>query len=653
MAPGYISQILFITFCFATTCVSGQTTADTIRLLSESNLPAKARNSLEKIIQSSTPINQAYALAALGDIEDAEGYSDKALSCYKRSLKIQHSGLSAAISYRGIASVLITNGKYDSVLLLIDKSRQADPAPGQAMYNDLATARFWQTRNEHDKALTWLQSAYANAEKLNDPKGKGLALVGMGAIYFNQDPDMSRTLDHFIRGIQLFDSSRHANIIARNYGRMANALMVIGRGKEAEEYLIRADEITKLTQNLPVRGYILSSLAIFKAGSGDIAAAVKYAQEPLTIKRTLGLHRSLQNDLLNLSEWHMSLRNYDDAASALREGLQTSRKLNDIVYEEYFYERLATLDSLTGNYARAYSNLKKALVLKDSVTERQRILAVEELREKFETGQKEKALAEKELEIQQKNLQLALIISGGIVACFVLVVVLLAVRNKHQQRLQREKEREQQIRLQTIVNTQEEVQQSIARDLHDGLVQVLGAAKVSLEAIQGQKDPGIIMQNIRSASKIMDEACIEARSISHQLLPYSLLRDGLIAALEELFRKSLVMVEFIHVGEKVRVNGEVAVNIYRIAQEIVNNIIKHADATKVTVRVETTGNVFILDVTDNGNGFDTQGLHDGIGLTNLKTRTSLIHGKLLITSAIGEGTRSRLEVAIQDNPVAI
>jgi two-component system, NarL family, sensor kinase len=596
--------------------------------------------------QAGTEPGRTYLL--LGDLEEEEGYISLALDAYHKS-RVLVTGTSKSMHARtlnGIANCLTAMGNYDSVLLHLDKSVKLDSSLRNQVMTHLAAARYWLSQNLHDRSLPHWQQAYDKATALKDAKLMALALGGMARIYFNQDTDMNVVLDYLRKTIALCDSARHANIIAQSYTRMANACMVMNKGKEAGLYLERAKRITDLSGNLPVHSYVLASLAILRLGDGDINGSVQFAEEAIRIKRRLGQLLQLKNDLLNISETYMFLKKFDQAREALREGTEISKGMGDVVYLEYFYRNASVLDSLTGNYGGAYSNLKRSVFYKDSAQSLKRFRAVEEVREQYEAEQKEKTIAEKEVVIQRQKYQQAVIAGVSVIAVLVLVVILIMLRNRHKIRLQLEKQQQNHLRMQTIVHTQEEVQQSIARDIHDGLVQVLGAAKMSLEAVDTNSDKSLMVNRIREASRIMDEACAEARNISHQILPYSLMKEGLVPALEELLRKSLVAYEFRSPPELKRLEGDLEINVYRIAQELVNNIIKHAEAYHVSVDLVRSNGSLVLSFRDDGKGFDQEVQKQGAGFTNIMTRAELIGGRALIESNPGKGTFVQLTVPI-------
>jgi two-component system NarL family sensor kinase len=593
---------------------------------------------MSALATASTSKDSARALALLGLINDEEGYLVKARNAYMEAYhksKTANATEELAASLAGLAAVSTTTGQYDSVLTYLQRGRELDTTPAYLLRSFQVEGRYWQTQNQYDTALSVLQRALDIATRTNDRRNIAITLSSIGSIYFSHNPDMSHALRFFERSVSYCDSARDAAILARNYGRMANSYMVLGDGPNAESYLMRARRIVEITDNLPVRAYVLSSWATYLHEQGKYREAISFLEEPVRIRRQLEQKRSLQNDLLNISESYMMLRMHDQAQAALNEGVEISKSLHDIIYLKYFYDRLASLDSVRGNFKSAYSNLKRSMAYKDSTFSAQHLRDVREIQEKYEAEQNQKLLAEKELEIEQQKYKQALLAGIFVSAVLAFAIMILVVRARGKLKLQQQAERQNQLRLQTVVQTQEEVQQRIARDLHDGLVQVLGAAKMSLQSVGPNTDP---MKHIHRASEIIDEAVSEARSISHEILPYSLMKDGLVPALEDLFARSLSSYSFEHDLNGVAISEQKSINTYRIAQELVNNVQKHAHADAVRVSLSVAGGQLVFAFSDNGAGFDTTRLYNGAGMSNVAARAAVMEGKISVESTIGKGT---------------
>ncbi|MEI9920445.1 MAG: sensor histidine kinase [Bacteroidota bacterium] len=566
-----------------------------------------------------------------GIIKEEEGYLDAALQEYRLGLPLPG-------ALNGVASIETALGKYDSVPNYLARSRSLDSSSNNLIKNYQVEARYWQALNDYDRGVSFLQRALDHAVSVNDVRSRAIILSSMGNMYFSHEPDMKIVRSYLERSNALCDSSVHYNIIARNYARIANTYFVVGDGVKANQYLARAKKISDLSPNLPLRAYILSTIAINLFEEGRYRECLALMQEPIRIRRELGQKRGLQNDLLNISETYMMVNDYDNARKAIEEGMSISRSLKDVIYLKYFYERASALDSTKGNYKSAFSNLKHAMAYKDSAFSAQRVKDVKEIQQKYEAEQKEKIIAEKELEIEQHKYQLATVSGLAITAIMSLVVVFLTVRA-------RSRRQHDHLRLQTIIKTQEEVQQRIARDLHDGIVQILGAAKMSLQSVGPTTDHSVVQKHIRDASDIVDEAINETRSVSHEILPYSLIKDGLVSALEDLFSRSLSSYKFDHSMFSIRVNNEITIHLYRIVQELVNNVKKHASSAHVIVVLISDSASIKLYFSDNGTGFEGSP-SDGVGLINIQTRTELMKGTFKITSRINSGTKAEVIIPL-------
>jgi len=536
-------------------------------------------------------------------------------------------------------------GQYDSVEFYVNKSLHLDSSQTNRLRSLITLGKYWKAQNNDEKTLENFQHAYDLAKILRDKRRMAIALSGIGGVYWNQEPDMKKAIEHFQRAIAVLDSSRHGNLIARNYTRLANAWMVLGDGTKAEMYLTRAKAITDRTENLPVRSYVLASLAILKTETHNFEEVIRYAEEALAIRRKLGQRRQLLNDMLNLSEWYVELKKYDQAKKVLTEAMGIAKELHDIVFLEYYYKAFSVLDTLTGNYSNAYSNLKKSMAYHDTVYSLKKAQAVHEISKKYETEQKEKVIIEKELIIQQQKYQQSLIIGAASILVVVLITIVLWLRQKHALALQMEKQQQVQQRLQTIVHTQEQVQQRIARDLHDGLIQTLGATKLMLQSITIADEKNTILERIKDSSHVIDEACHEARTIAHEILPHSLMRDGLSSALADVADKN-PQCAYQCIGAPQRVNPDVEINLFRIAQELITNINRHSYATHSSITLQFFDHHISLVVKDDGKGFDQTGKKTGVGLTNISTRADLIHASVDIQSRFGQGTTVTIEAPI-------
>jgi signal transduction histidine kinase len=214
-------------------------------------------------------------------------------------------------------------------------------------------------------------------------------------------------------------------------------------------------------------------------------------------------------------------------------------------------------------------------------------------------------------------------------------------------RAEQARSREREIRIlyeqtQELVSLQE--RQRLARELHDSVSQALYGiglgAYTAREALES--DPEQAMASIDYVLTLAEAGLAEMRALIFELRPESLEREGLVAALTKqvaVLRTRYKLTVEADLGEEPNLSLEMKHALYRIAQEAFHNIVKHARASTVVLRLTEQANEIILEVRDNGRGFDPEGLFPGhLGLRSMHERVTKMGGTLSIESVAGQGT---------------
>jgi len=267
---------------------------------------------------------------------------------------------------------------------------------------------------------------------------------------------------------------------------------------------------------------------------------------------------------------------------------------------------------------------------------------------------------------QQWWLRIGMALAGTLGIAF--LAVLYAGRLEDRLRQERDKDAQHTRDLQRLsarlVAAQEEERRNIARELHDEVGQVLTAIKVDLQMAQRSLDAkGHDTQALSELQDMTDGALGTVRDLSHLLRPTMLDDLGLGAAIDwqlrSLARRHNVAVELVQEGLTERLDGETEVAAFRIVQEALTNVARHAHAARCTVRVVHEGDRLLIEVSDDGEGFDPdavdrRGERRGLGLIGLRERVSERQGSLSIESAPGQGTRLVVELPVRspDSPTA-
>jgi signal transduction histidine kinase len=209
--------------------------------------------------------------------------------------------------------------------------------------------------------------------------------------------------------------------------------------------------------------------------------------------------------------------------------------------------------------------------------------------------------------------------------------------------------------LRQIISTQETERRHLARELHDHLGQQLVALRLNLETIKGQAwGREQLRGEVERLEAIVRQLDSDVDYLAWGLRPAALDRLGLEAAVEQFVREwsahTGVAAEFHASGlDGVSLTPEVGINLYRIVQEALNNIHKHAGAGKVGVLLEGRGGQVLLIVEDDGQGFDRGAATEeggGMGLVNMRERASLVGGALEVETSPGAGTTLYVRVPV-------
>lgn len=247
-----------------------------------------------------------------------------------------------------------------------------------------------------------------------------------------------------------------------------------------------------------------------------------------------------------------------------------------------------------------------------------------------------------------------LIIIGGllglVLVVFIVTILFLYQRRQYQQEkeLAKVKEEYDQEVLKSQLEIQETTLKSIAQELHDNIGQVLSVVKLSMAILPLEKEHEAYtpFQQIR---ELLNKAIFDLSDLTKSLHTDRIAQIGLLESvqfdLDTLRKTGLMKVNLELLGDEYRLGEQKEIFIFRIFQELVNNILKHAKATQITITLNySSDDVFTFSVRDNGIGFNIQDKRDslsplnGVGLKSMFNRAKLIGAKMEFTSVPGNGT---------------
>ncbi|WP_439881841.1 sensor histidine kinase [Pontibacter sp. MBLB2868] len=225
---------------------------------------------------------------------------------------------------------------------------------------------------------------------------------------------------------------------------------------------------------------------------------------------------------------------------------------------------------------------------------------------------------------------------------------------QHQENLRQLQEARQRQVLEATLQAQEEERRRVARDLHDDVGAMLALVKLNVHQLNAALEDKTMGQGVK---KMLDEVIGTVRRISHDLMPVVLEKMGLPQALEAMKRavppSSGINFEFVCNDKERRINSIVELSLYRVVQELLNNTLKHAEASLIAINLDFEAHTLRLEYLDNGVGFDYNGMVNkpgkasrGLGLMNLQARVALLDGSFKFESESNKGTKAFISVPI-------
>jgi two-component system sensor histidine kinase UhpB len=192
-----------------------------------------------------------------------------------------------------------------------------------------------------------------------------------------------------------------------------------------------------------------------------------------------------------------------------------------------------------------------------------------------------------------------------------------------------------------VLQAQEEERRRLARDLHDEVNQALTAILLRLQALSHDAPPEL-SEELGEVKRLVNQAMAELLQLARQLRPTALDDHGLMPALATHVRRFAsqtgIQADLRTSGQVSELDADQEIAVYRVAQEALANVARHADASRVEVDLDTSGEALELRVRDDGRGFDARARSGGLGLDGMAERARLVGGELTIDSQLGRGT---------------
>lgn len=557
-----------------------------------------------------------------------------------------------AQSYNDMGIIFIDQGSYNKAIEFFNKSMEIrivlqDSTGVASLYNKIGIV--YQKKGDLKKALENQIEALKIYEKFKSDLWIGYCLNNIAIVHQNLG-NLDKSLEYHQRALEYRVKMQDEYGEGGSYGNIANVFVKLQDTIKAIEYYNKALNIFRRIDNSESISAMLSNLGNIYIAKGEEQIALELLKESLLIREKLGDKKGVASSSLKMGEAYTKLGLYKKASVLLYRGLSLAKEIGVVEEEMAGYLNLARMYALQHELDSAFRNMSLYMATKDSVYNNRLEEQIIDVQTRYETERMEQdiTLLQNQNELakmnikQQRTENLLLIL---IIITIIGAAIFTYYRYKLKQKAAMDdaviKHNEQKIK--AVIDGQEEERRRIARELHDGVGQKLAGLKLNCSGIisGGKTEP--TTSALKNLSNLIDETANEVRGISHQMLPKELEQFGLIAAIEGLmensFRNTSIHVYFEHFGVNNRLSYLIELAIYRILQELISNILKHASATEVKTELLKRRDSVVLIVEDNGVGSDLSQKKDhGIGLMNIESRVESVDGILTYETEPGKGT---------------
>lgn len=572
--------------------------------------------------------------------------SIKILAQKAKEYGVRNQNPKGQIAFHSITGVLIEEqGNYDDALLHYDSAMSIAKSLGDSLqmakiHHHIGVA--YKERSLYDLAHENLYAALKLAEKYHEDYLIGISQMNISMVYMKMGKlDLAKQYAEL--AFDLTEKNPElANIAIGSLIELGNNHILTGNLDSAILDFEKANVLLETHELGDGKSIVANNLGALYYYKNDFERAISYFEITVDLAKKSNDQKTIGLGLLNIGDTYIAMQKYGPAEVHLMKSLAIFKSIRHLQLLKDNYDFLARLEKSRGNFEKALGYTTLMYSYKDTILNETTTSRIAELQTQYETEKKDSEIIALKAEAQIKELEIAntrIVVMAVILVAALLIGFILYINRQRAIRLRDELQKD---RFKVVIEAEEKERKRVARELHDGLGQMLSTVRLFISDFDDRKANPKVDRSL----KALDATIAEVRSISHNLMPLKLMELGLPAAVTE-------MAEKISVSNQLQVNVDnldllvfdesTSVGIYRTLQEVVNNAIKYAKASSVLIAAEQAGNSVSISVKDDGQGFNTEEIakSKGIGWSNIFSRVELIGGTVLVKSG-KEGTTVQL-----------
>ena len=619
--------------------LKGEYTAS-LKLLNKSLKIARKNNDLSSIIK---------CYNSMGTVYKADEKYQKALEYYIKALKVAEKKpetykIQLSNILNNMANISSYSGNYKDAIRYLKKSLQYNTNEKNNIAVYINFGLNYLKLKINDSATYYLNKSYKLSKLYDNKLYESVSLSIMGDIYATKQ-QYQKALNYYLKALKLQKETGVIDKQLQTYVGIINTYLYLNQKEKAKEYIEQYKKISGNKTSKDILTDLLLQQAIYYEKKNDLSNALQYYKKYIHLK-----------DSLSETETKIQLQKIKNEFEAEKK----QRIINQLKAERLQKELETERQNKEILLLKSKNELQKQELEKNK-------LINENKQNKIEILNREKQIQQVNLETKKKLIEKTktaqkIILTGAIIILIPLLILLVMFKQKlrsqrliqiqkekiNNQRFIEIKKNKQLSALKAKLTGQHIERKRIAKELHDGLGGNLAGIKVRLLKIfhnQKNKEIDEVIQKI-------DNTCEEIRTISHDLMPPDLKNENFVNLIKKIVYNIAkqqnweVELECFPENEINLLPKKLKLEIYRIVQEIINNIYKHSETKTIDFQLIMHNNYINLLVEDFGKGFNPNTINKGLGLSNIRERVMLLKGITKIDSKKGRGTIINIKIPI-------
>lgn len=578
--------------------------------------------------------------------------SSKELNCIEIADKIIEKGKQERVDfmdylYSKKAYYFLTRYELDSVIAY-GKLALENPHPVEEERSDVWTyahlVSAYYYKGDLDISIDYSLKIVEILEDGGDPLDLGREYSNIGFL-LGQANDTEKQLEYLHKSFKLLEENKDKEFIATAASNLGLAYLNKKDTINAKKWLETSLELSGLSNDLVAKtqsNYILSTI------EEDLNKSLQYSELSVKYADELKDKTSQSNAYYIHADNLYKLGKSDEAIYYAERAVNIAQEIGNKPSLLQAYKTAAGINYDFGKKEKAADYFNTYVILNDSISSAEKAREINEINTKYETEKKEKQIAEQELKIQKQQSNLLLAILGGALLISILGGAIFYNKKKQQAKLKQLQQEKENAILNSFILGEERERKRISHELHDSVAAMIGAAKMSLESIPHLPQDKR-MEQLAKVEQILERSHADIRHIAHNLLPTVLEKEGLIPAtkhfVSEINETKLVNIFITDKDSKAeKLSPQLQLILFRVIQELVNNIIKHSQAQNAEIRFCNSPNGLQIEISDDGIGYED--VHDSgnQGLYSITKRLKSIGGNFKITKRKAGGTQAKVEL---------